>query len=167
MLCYNPRMNSLHKTTQIIIATLIEHGQTITFAESCTGGQIAAEFTAIPGVSAVFDGAVVSYANRIKKAWLGVRNETLERYGAVSAECVDEMLVGVLDLAHADCAIAVSGIAGPDGGTTDKPVGTVYIGIKTPTSKGVYRKHFDGDRASVQRQSVEFAIQKMAEALKI
>ncbi len=159
-------MKPLRPFLRSIVATLIERGQTITFAESCTGGQIAAEFTAIPGVSAVFDGAVVSYANRIKKAWLGVREETLERHGAVSAECVAEMLTGALDLARADCAIAVSGIAGPDGGTADKPVGTVYIGVKTPGSESIYRKHFDGDRASVQRQSVEFAIRKMAEALK-
>jgi nicotinamide-nucleotide amidase len=159
-------MKSLKTLTQSIIATLIERGQTITFAESCTGGQIAAEFTAIPGVSAVLDGAVVSYANRIKEQWLGVRNETLEHYGAVSAECVAEMLPGVLDLSGADCAIAVSGIAGPDGGTPDKPIGTVYIGIKTPNSESIFHNLFEGDRADVQRQSVEFAIEKMAKSLK-
>jgi len=159
-------MKTLQKTTQSIIATLIERGQTITFAESCTGGQISAEFTAIAGVSAVLDGAVVSYANRIKGQWLGVRGDTLERHGAVSAECVAEMLSGVLGLAGADCAIAVSGIAGPSGGTIDKPVGTVYIGIKTPKSEAIYHNLFDGDRTSVQRQSVEFAIEKMAETLK-
>jgi len=160
-------METLHETTRNIIGALRERGQTIAFAESCTGGQIAAEFTAVPGVSAVLDGAVVSYANRIKEQWLGVRSETLARYGAVSAECVDEMLGGILSMAQADCAIAVSGIAGPDGGTPDKPVGTVYIGIHTPRSRAVYHNVFDGNRAAVQRQSVAFAIQKLAEALKI
>ena len=159
-------MKSLKTLTQNIITTLIDKGQTITFAESCTGGRIVAEFTAIPGVSAVLDGAVVSYANRIKEQWLGVRSDTLEQHGAVSAECVTEMLSGALDLASADCAIAVSGIAGPAGGTLDKPVGTVYIGIKTPKDEKIYHNLFEGNRSSIQHQSVEFAIQKMAEMLK-
>jgi len=164
---YNSHMKKPHSDAlQTIIGFLRQRQQTITFAESCTGGQIAAEFTAIPGVSAVFDGAVVSYANHIKEQWLGVRAETLARYGAVSAECVTEMLSGVLKLAGADCAIAVSGIAGPDGGTPDKPVGTVYIGIKTPQDEVVYHNLFKGERDEIQRQSVTFAIQEMAKILK-
>jgi len=151
---------------QTIIELLRQRQQTITFAESCTGGQLAAEFTAVPGVSTVFDGSVVSYANRIKEQWLGVRAETLARYGAVSAECVTEMLSGVHELTGADCAIAVSGIAGPDGGTPDKPVGTVYVGIRTPRNEVVYHNRFKGDRHEIQRRSVAFAIRKMAEFLK-
>jgi len=159
-------METLYPLTQGIVNTLKERHQTITFAESCTGGQIVSEFTAIPGVSAVLDGSVVSYANHIKEQWLGVRTETLERYGAVSTECVDEMLSGVLEMAGADCAIAVSGIAGPTGGTPDKPVGTVYIGVQTPERKAIWHNLFEGDRAAVQRQSVIFAIEKMDEFLK-
>jgi len=155
-------INAVHS----IIKLLHHRHQTITFAESCTGGQIVAEFTAIPGVSAVLDGSVVSYANHIKEQWLGVRAETLDRHGAVSAECVDEMLTGVLKMAGADCAIAVSGIAGPTGGTPDKPVGTVYIGVQTPEHKAIWHNLFEGDRAAVQRQSVLFAIEKMDEFLK-
>jgi len=150
------------QTTTQIITTLQKRGQTITFAESCTGGRIAATFTAISGSSAVFHGSVVSYANTIKAQWLGVRDETLEKHGAVSRECVREMLSGVLKMAHADYAIAVSGIAGPTGGTTEKPVGTVYIGIRTPKDETIYHQIFGGDRHAVQEASVDFAIRHLA-----
>ena len=159
-------MKTLPELTQSIIHILEERGESITFAESCTGGQLAAAFTAISGVSAVFNGSVVSYANTIKEQWLGVRPSTLEQHGAVSRECVTEMLSGVLNMAHADYAIAVSGIAGPTGGTPDKPVGTVYIGIQTPQTSTIYHHVLDGDRKSVQRQSVEFAIKTLFETLK-
>jgi len=152
--------------TQKIISLLKKRKWTITFAESCTGGKIAAEFVAVSGASHVFNGSVVSYSNSIKQQWLGVRAETLQQFGAVSPECVKEMLKGVLKLAKADCAIAVSGIAGPEGGTPAKPVGTVYIGLQTPDSHTIYRKSFQGDRETVQRLSVEFAIQKIYEMIK-
>ncbi len=158
-------MKTLPELTQSIIHILEERGETITFAESCTGGQLAAAFTAISGASTVFNGSVVSYANTIKEQWLSVRPSTLEQYGAVSRECVSEMLSGALKLAHADYAIAVSGIAGPTGGTPDKPVGTVYIGIETPDTSTVYHNVFDGNRENVQRQSVEFAVNKLFEKL--
>ena len=159
-------MKTLPELTQSIILTLEERGETITFAESCTGGQLAAAFTATSGASAVFNGSVVSYANSIKEEWLGVQTSTLERYGAVSRECVSEMLSSVLKLAHADYAIAVSGIAGPTGGTPDKPVGTVYIGIQTPETSTIYHHVFDGNRESVQHQSVEFSIKTLHEMIK-
>ena len=159
-------MKTLPERTQSIIQTLAERGETITFAESCTGGQLAAAFTAISGASVVFNGSVVSYANTIKERWLGVQSSTLEQHGAVSRECVAEMLSGVLKMTQADYAIAVSGIAGPTGGTPDKPVGTVYIGIQTPTTSTVYHNVFEGDRESIQDQSVVFAIEKLSEMLK-
>ena len=159
-------MKTLPNLTQTIIQTLAKKGETITFAESCTGGQLAAAFTAISGASAVFNGSVVSYANTIKEEWLGVYPATLKKHGAVSRECVAEMLTGILRMAQADYAIAVSGIAGPTGGTPNKPVGTVYIGIQTPQTSTIYHNVFKGDRASIQHQSVIFAIEKLSEMIK-
>ena len=141
-----------------IINTLKEKKQTVTFAESCTGGRIAAEFTAISGASSVLMGSAVTYANEIKSAWLGVKEQTLIEYGAVSSQCVEEMLSGILKMASADHAIAVSGIAGPTGGTEEKPVGTVYIGIRNKEKSIVQLHLFKGDREEVQKQATETAI---------
>ena len=159
-------MKTLYEQTQSIIEALAKQGETVTFAESCTGGQLAAAFTAVSGASAVFNGSVVSYANTIKERWLGVRASTLERYGAVSRECVAEMLTGITAIAEADYAVAISGIAGPTGGTPQKPVGTVYIGVRTPRGTAIYHHRFDGDRESVQRQSVEFAVVTLLDDVK-
>ncbi len=160
-------MKTCRKITEKIIKTLANRGQTITFAESCTGGRVAAEFTAVSGASAVFNGSVVTYSNKIKHQWLGVKEETLNKHGAVSAECVHEMLNGALKIAKSDHAIAISGIAGPTGGTPDKPVGTVYIGIKTPDTEEIYHNVFEGNREEVQKQSVTFAIEHFAKLAKI
>jgi nicotinamide-nucleotide amidase len=158
-------MEKIKTLTQKIIEELTRREETITFAESCTGGRIAAAFTAVSGASSVLNGACVTYSNEIKHRWLGVENTVLESYGAVSRECVSQMLEGILKMAHADYAIAVSGIAGPTGGTELKPVGTVYIGITTPLTKEIYHCHFHGDRESIQEQSVYFAIEKLGQLL--
>ena len=150
--------NTTKQNTIKIISLLKERNQTITFAESCTGGQIASAFTAISGASSVLMGSAITYANEIKSEWLGVKEETLIEYGAVSSQCVEEMLVGILKMAHADYAIAVSGIAGPTGGTTDKPVGTVYIGIRNKQESIVELHLFEGDRESIQKQATQMAI---------
>ncbi len=142
-----------------IINTLKKRNQTITFAESCTGGRVASAFTAISGASAVFNGSVVTYSNNIKSNWIGVKEETLIKYGAVSLECVSEMLDGVIKFANANGAIAISGIAGPDGGTEDKPVGTVYIGIKYLNKTIVNRYYFNGNREEVQKEATKRAIE--------
>ena len=160
-------MKNIRKLTEKIIQELTKKGQTISFAESCTGGRIAAAFTAISGASEVLHGACVTYSNDIKHQWLGVSNEILENYGAVSEPCVAQMLVGIQKMTGSDYAIAVSGIAGPTGGTEFKPVGTVYIGIKTPFDQEVYHCHFNGSREEVQEQSTRFAIEKIAEVLEI
>jgi len=153
-------MNNRTKENTIkIINTLKEKKQTITFAESCTGGRIASAFTAISGASSVLMGSAVTYANEIKSQWLGVKEQTLIDHGAVSSKCVDEMLSGILKMASAEYAIAVSGIAGPTGGTVQKPVGTVYIGIQTPKEKIVQLYLFEGDREEVQVQSTDTAIE--------
>jgi len=151
---------------QNIIQTLKANDHTITMAESCTGGRIAAAFTAVPGASTVFRGSCVTYANEIKEEWLGVSTETLQQYGAVSQECVAEMLHGIRQKADADYAIAVSGIAGPDGGSAEKPVGTVYIGLLTPLDTIIQSCLFSGDREAVQQASVETAITLLEKNLK-
>jgi nicotinamide-nucleotide amidase len=107
----------------------------ITFAESCTGGLIASFLTKISGSSSVFDGSVVSYADEIKSKWLGVDERVLKKFGAVSEETVLQMLLGILEISESDYAIAVSGIAGPGGGSEIKPVGTVFIGVSDNNGK--------------------------------
>ncbi len=126
----------------------------ITFAESCTGGLIASTLTKYSGSSDVFDGSVVTYANRIKHEWLGVSMDTLNRYGAVSEQTVKEMLLGAIEISKANYAIAVSGIAGPTGGTPNKPVGTVYIGVANEKELKVELHHFKGDRNYIQYQAM-------------
>lgn len=108
---------------------LLQQKKTISTAESCTGGSIASLITSVPGSSAYYEGSVVSYSYNIKESLLNVKQETLERYGAVSEETVKEMLAGLLYIMKTDFGIAVSGIMGPDGGTEDKPVGTVWIAV--------------------------------------
>ena len=108
---------------------LRKHNKTITCAESCTGGLVASLITRISGSSDIFNGSIVTYSNKIKNQELNVENETLEKFGAVSTEVVNEMLEGVIKKFDANFAIAISGIAGPNGGTKNKPVGTIVIGI--------------------------------------
>ena len=163
-------MKTNYSDVEKIIAKLTEKKQTISFAESCTGGKLAAAFTSVGGVSSVFYGSVVSYSNEIKEAWLGVKSETLALYGAVSSQCVEEMLKGITTMTptiKSDYAIAISGIAGPTGGTEEKPIGTVYIGVQTLHTQEVFKCFFEGDRESVQEQSTTFAIHKLKEYLKI
>ena len=153
------------QNTMNIIDRLKDKNQTVSFAESCTGGRIASEFTAISGASAVFGGSCVTYSNEIKSKWLGVSEETLSRYGAVSKECVDEMLRGIAKLANSDYAIAVSGVAGPTGGTKEKPIGTVYIGILNQNSTIIEKRLFKGNRDSIQNQATSSSIELLKKNL--
>ncbi len=132
----------------------------LTTAESCTGGLIAAAVTAVPGSSAWFDRTFVTYSNLAKQELLGVRPSTLERHGAVSGETVREMAEAALCRSHADISVAVSGIAGPGGGTPEKPVGTVWIawaGRRFETEARCH--HFFGDREMVREQTVVTALE--------
>ncbi|NKQ41608.1 MAG: CinA family protein [Sulfurovum sp.] len=147
------------------IEMLKKRNESISFAESCTGGRIVAAFTAIAGVSSVLNGSCVTYSNEIKHKWLDVTTKTLEKFGAVSSECVHEMLTGIQKKSNSDYAIAVSGIAGPDGGTEEKAVGTVYIGILCPDKTIVKRYHFKGDREAVQSAATKVAIMLLRENL--
>ena len=114
---------------QVLGKLLLKHNKTISTAESCTGGAIASLITSVPGASAYFEGSIVSYACGVKEMLLDVKKSTLENYGAVSEETVKEMLSGLLNKMKTDYGIAVSGIMGPDGGTPEKPVGTVWIAV--------------------------------------
>ena len=160
-------MKNSKNIVEKIILKLTDQQQTISFAESCTGGRIATAFTAISGASNILNGSCVTYSNEIKHKWLNVENDILEEFGAVSEQCVSQMLDGIQKMAKSDYAIAVSGIAGPTGGTEFKPVGTVYMGLLTPTSKEVFYCLFKGSREDVQEQSTLFAIKKLANALQI
>jgi len=135
-------------------------------AESCTGGWIAKAVTDIAGSSDWFDCGLAVYSYEAKQALLGVRPETLERFGAVSRETVLEMVSGALAHSGATLAVAVTGIAGPGGGTADKPVGTVWLAWKR---RGGYPKaelhHFDGDREAVRRQTVDVALRGLGALL--
>ena len=160
-------MKNIQNLVEKIIQKLTKEEKTITFAESCTGGRIVAAFTSISGASEILHGSCVTYSNDIKHLWLGVSKKVLEKQGAVSRDCVLQMLEGIQKMADSNYAIAVSGIAGPTGGTELKPVGTVYIGLQTPFSKEVFHCNFKGSREAVQEQSTVFAIEKLAEVLKI
>lgn len=135
-------------------------GWKLTTAESCTGGMISAAITDIAGSSDVFDRGFITYATESKVDLLNVSRETLDRFGAVSAECCTEMLSGALDNSVADVAIAVTGIAGPGGATDDKPVGLVYIGIATRDGfLKVTKNQISGDRAQVRQATMEKSFQ--------
>jgi nicotinamide-nucleotide amidase len=140
---------------------LLDRRQLVT-AESCTGGWIAKACTDRPGSSQWFRGGAVVYGNELKSALLGVRPETLGEAGAVSEATVREMAAGALERLGGDVAVAVSGIAGPDGGTPDKPVGTVWFAWATRTAAGTTLRselhRFDGDRDQVRQQAVAAAL---------
>lgn len=146
--------------------TLLHLEWKVTAAESCTGGAIAAAITSVAGASAWFDGSVVSYADRIKRNFLGVDQQDLDEFGAVSEAVVRQMAVGVLNRLDANLSVAVSGIAGPDGGSDEKPVGTVWIGWahsqgQEPVQADARLLHLDGDRTQIQAQTVKEALKGM------
>jgi nicotinamide-nucleotide amidase len=134
---------------ELIVRMLNERGKTLSIAESCTGGYISHLLTILPGVSKVFVGSVVSYSNSVKHHQLGVESTLFETVGAVSEPVVRQMAKGVREKLQTDYSIAVSGIAGPGGGSEDKPVGTVVIGVSSATEEVVKIHHLIGDRMNV------------------
>jgi len=141
-----------------VLALLRARGLTLATAESCTGGMVAARLTSVPGASASFVGAVVAYADEVKRAELGVAAETLAEHGAVSAETAEAMARGARERLGADVAVAVTGIAGPDGGTEEKPVGLVYLHVEGPNG-GLGREFsFPGDRATIRARATVGAL---------
>jgi len=137
----------------------------IATAESCTGGMIATSLTAISGSSDVVNGGIVSYTNEVKHNVLGVKQETLDAFSAVSEECTKEMAEGVAKLLHSEISVSVSGIAGPTGGTDRQPVGTVCFGFYIQGRTSSTTMHFIGDRANIRREAVLFAIHSLLEKL--
>lgn len=155
----NKMDDHLHQLSQRLGEQLLQRNWRIATAESCTGGGVAAAITAIPGSSAWFEYGIVSYANAAKEKLLGVSSETLAREGAVSEAVVIEMARGVLALSGADIAVAISGVAGPSGGSPEKPVGTVWFAWAKATGEiKTELKFFDGDRVEVQKQAVVWAL---------
>ena len=138
---------------------------TVATAESCTGGLIAGAITAVPGSSECFYGGVVSYDNSVKQNVLGVPAEVLHTVGAVSAECAKAMAEGVRRLTGTDLAVSVTGIAGPDGGSAQKPVGTVWFGLASAHGTHAEMRRFDGDRAAVRAQTVVHALELLLDAV--
>jgi nicotinamide-nucleotide amidase len=147
-------------------ALLKSHGMMLATAESCTGGGVAQAITEVAGSSAWFERGFVTYSNLSKQQMLGVRETTIMQHGAVSEMTVREMAEGALQHSTAQVALAVSGIAGPDGGTADKPVGTVWFawGVKHGETRA-QRFQLDGNRAEVRAQSVIIALQGIADLL--
>lgn len=133
-------------------------GKTLATAESLTGGGIGAALTAVPGSSAVYKGGIISYTNEIKRDVLGVPQELLDRYGAVSGWVAGEMVSGVRKLLKTDIAVSVTGLAGPGRDEQGNPVGTVYIGYEDAARAAVYHFRFEGDRDSVRQQTIDAAL---------
>ena len=159
-------MNNTDRKGQMIQANLMrlvdalrKRKWTLATAESCTGGLVASEITKLAGVSDIFQGSVVSYSNQVKQNVLNVRSDDLRLQGAVSESVVRQMALGAQKVLGSNVSIAITGIAGPTGGTFAKPVGTVWFAVSGPSFEEVEKKFFKGDREEIQKQSAEFAIE--------
>jgi nicotinamide-nucleotide amidase len=141
-----------------IIDVLSRENKTVSFAESCTGGLLTYYFVERNGASKILNGSLITYSNGLKENWLGVKKNTLEQYGAVSAEVAYEMSDGAMGVSEADYSISISGIAGDMGGSVEKPAGTIYLSVRTKDTSKEVRLQLDGDRNYVQETSVLFAI---------
>jgi len=139
---------------------LIKHDAMVVTAESCTGGMIAEALTSIAGSTAWFDRAYITYSYESKREMLGVKELTLQKNGAVSQQCVEEMALGALQQSHEKVSVACSGIAGPGGGSADKPVGTVWLAWAVQGQQEVISQlcNFDGDRQAVREKTTEVAL---------
>lgn len=165
-----PASDAIDELSHALVHELIDAGRSVAAAESCTGGWIAKALTDVPGASMCFAYGIVTYSNGAKESLLGVSPRTLEQCGAVSEATAREMAAGVLKLSGADLAVAVSGIAGPDGGSEEKPVGTVWFAWaerhRGKTQLHAKRQVFDGDRRSVRARTVVTALQGLRELLR-
>ena len=157
--------DDIRNLASAVLDTCRAQGLTLATAESCTGGLVAACLTEIAGSSDVVDRGFVTYSNQAKMELLGVAEATLAAHGAVSAEAATEMLAGALAHAPADLAIAITGIAGPGGGTAEKPVGLVFIGVQRRGRDAQVERHvFGGDRAAVRAASLRRALELLLSA---
>jgi nicotinamide-nucleotide amidase len=160
--CYSTDGTSL---AQVVVERASTQGLTIALAESCTGGLIAAALTGIPGASTVLLGSVVTYSDDLKRGLLGVGEPTLREHGAVSAETACEMASGARRVTGADLALSVTGIAGPGGGSADKPVGTVWFSVATAGGVRSEARHFAGDRQVVRARATAIGLDLLRRAL--
>lgn len=150
----------------MVLESLCARSMTLCTAESCTGGRVAGAITAVAGCSDVFCGGIVAYSNDVKIKVLGVGEDTLSHQGAVSEDTVIEMCEGACRVTGADCAVATSGIAGPTGGTPDKPVGTVWICARTPDRIKTQELHLDGDREAIMDSAASRALMLLMSVIK-
>ena len=148
-----------------IVARCNENHCSLATAESCTGGLISHRITNVPGASSIFLGGVIAYANEAKSALLGVSQALLAEKGAVSQEVALAMARGAQHRFHSDYAVAVTGIAGPGGGSPEKPVGTVYLAVVSPTSRRVIHRLFVGDRDAIKVQTADEALNLLSELM--
>jgi len=154
------------ETLEMVVGRmLLERQLTLAVAESCSGGLLGHRLTSVPGSSAYFERGVLAYSNRAKEELLGVPESILTAHGTVSGPCAEAMARGVATLAGAPCALAVTGIAGPDGGTPTKPVGTVFVGLAVRGETLARRFYFSGDRAAVKWQSTQAALDMLRRSL--
>ena len=154
--------SELMQLSEKVGRALKARGATVTTAESCTGGWIAKAITDIAGSSAWFERGFVTYSNEAKSQMIGVSEATLRDNGAVSEPVVVEMAIGALKAARAHFAVSISGIAGPDGGSEEKPVGTVWFAFASASGEGITRREcFSGDRDAVRRQATAYALQTL------
>jgi PncC family amidohydrolase len=155
---------SSSEASEKILACCAENNWTLSVAESCTGGLLGGCLTAIPGSSAFFLGGVIAYSNSVKSSLVGVSPEIICTKGAVSSETALAMARGVTRVTGADCGISVTGIAGPEGGTPDKPVGTVWFAVVWPRGEMCRSYQFTGGRGEVREQAVQTAMDLFLEA---
>lgn len=160
-----PSKEDLERKALEVIEGAISKKRTIATAESCTGGMVAECLTSIPGASDALEGAVVSYSNNVKHDVLGVSQETLDSFGAVSKETACEMAAGARRQLSCDATVSITGIAGPSGGVPGKPVGTVWIGVSTSEGESAVLHHFKGNRDEVRIQSVFAALEMLQKVL--
>ena len=149
---------TIFETAVRLVALLNARGLVCATAESCTGGGVGSAITSVPGSSSVFAGGIVSYANEVKRDVLGVPEAVLLEKGAVSAECAAAMASGARKLLNTDVAVSITGIAGPDGGSAEKPVGLVWFGLASSDGVRTERAIFQGDRAQVRSAAVVHAL---------
>jgi len=150
---------------QTLSQLLTDQSLTLSVAESCTGGSLSALLTSVSGSSTYFDRGYIAYSNQAKMDMLDVDAEVLERFGAVSEQTAFEMVNGVIQNSHSDIAVSITGIAGPTGGTVEKPVGMVCFGFYVKDKRFVKTQHFSGDRETVVASSVDFSIQTLVDEL--
>jgi PncC family amidohydrolase len=155
----------IESKVQELAFCMIDKDATLAVAESCTGGMLGYKLTAIPESSKWFLGGIISYANRIKTDFLSVPDEVLEAKGAVSREVAEIMASSVRSRFGADYGLAITGVAGPGGGTAEKPVGLVYIACADESGCSVVKYNFDGDRDTVRRRAVSSAVSLLTDSL--